>query len=82
MDNDKIGDNNDKSVENQVLFDMLMMVLLTGKERSENEWAKLQKEWNIYHDQTYNGLVMENTFHDYTYKSVVVECALSTTKLL
>ena len=41
MDNDKIGDNNDKSVENQLLFDMLMMVLLTGKERSENEWAKL-----------------------------------------
>ncbi|XP_061347760.1 probable O-methyltransferase 3 [Gastrolobium bilobum] len=31
----------DESVEAQLFFDMLMMVLLTGKERSEKEWAKL-----------------------------------------
>ncbi|KAI9086710.1 hypothetical protein K1719_031304 [Acacia pycnantha] len=42
IENDK-GDNNitDKLTENQLLFDMLMMVLLTGKERNETEWAKL-----------------------------------------
>lgn len=27
--------------ETQLFFDMLMMVLLTGKERNEKEWAKL-----------------------------------------
>ncbi|XP_061342743.1 probable O-methyltransferase 3 [Gastrolobium bilobum] len=31
----------DESVEAQLKFDMLMMVLLTGKERSEKEWADL-----------------------------------------
>ena len=36
---DKKGD--DKSVETQLFFDMLMMVGLTGKERNEKEWAKL-----------------------------------------
>ncbi|MED6137354.1 putative O-methyltransferase 3 [Stylosanthes scabra] len=36
---EKKGD--DKSVETQLFFDMLMMVLLTGKERNEKEWAKL-----------------------------------------
>ncbi|KAK7274542.1 hypothetical protein RIF29_15636 [Crotalaria pallida] len=30
-----------ESVETQLFFDMLMMVLLTGKERNEKEWAKL-----------------------------------------
>ncbi|CAJ1970736.1 unnamed protein product [Sphenostylis stenocarpa] len=31
----------DESVETQFLFDMLMMVLHTGKERSKKEWVKL-----------------------------------------
>ncbi|RZB69914.1 probable O-methyltransferase 3 [Glycine soja] len=31
----------DESVETQLFFDMLMMVLVTGKERSKKEWAKL-----------------------------------------
>ncbi|KAI5334581.1 hypothetical protein L3X38_024714 [Prunus dulcis] len=31
----------DQSIETQLFFDMLMMVLLTGKERTEKEWAKL-----------------------------------------
>ncbi|KAG5617597.1 hypothetical protein H5410_017421 [Solanum commersonii] len=31
----------DKSYETQLFYDMLMMVLLGGKERSEQEWAKL-----------------------------------------
>lgn len=31
----------DESVETQLLFDMLMMVLFTGKERSKKEWVKL-----------------------------------------
>ncbi|MED6126944.1 putative O-methyltransferase 3 [Stylosanthes scabra] len=35
----KRGD--DESVETQLFFDMLMMVLVTGKERNEKEWAKL-----------------------------------------
>ncbi|OWM64333.1 hypothetical protein CDL15_Pgr010124 [Punica granatum] len=30
-----------ESVETQLFFDMLMMVLVTGKERTEREWAKL-----------------------------------------
>ncbi|KAI4322735.1 hypothetical protein L6164_022401 [Bauhinia variegata] len=38
MENEK-GD--DESVETQLFFDMLMMVLVTGKERNEKEWAKL-----------------------------------------
>lgn len=33
-----------ESVETQLFFDMLMMVLVTGKERSEGEWAKLFEE--------------------------------------
>ncbi|XP_022764624.1 probable O-methyltransferase 3 [Durio zibethinus] len=32
---------NDASIETQLFFDMLMMVLLTGRERKEEEWAKL-----------------------------------------
>ncbi|KAH9734334.1 hypothetical protein WN944_003341 [Citrus x changshan-huyou] len=35
----KKGD--DKSIETQLFFDMLMMVLLTGTERDEKEWTKL-----------------------------------------
>ncbi|CAH2040781.1 unnamed protein product [Thlaspi arvense] len=31
----------DESVETQLFFDMLMMILVTGKERTEKEWAKL-----------------------------------------
>ena len=31
----------DESVETQLFFDMLMMVLVTGKERNEKEWAEL-----------------------------------------
>ncbi|KAF3445179.1 hypothetical protein FNV43_RR14873 [Rhamnella rubrinervis] len=38
MENKK-GD--EESVETQFFFDMLMMVLVTGKERNEIEWAKL-----------------------------------------
>ena len=30
-----------ESVETQLFFDMLMMVVLTGKERNEKEWIKL-----------------------------------------
>jgi hypothetical protein len=29
------------STETQLFFDMLMMILATGKERNEKEWAKL-----------------------------------------
>ncbi|XP_051135138.1 chavicol O-methyltransferase-like [Andrographis paniculata] len=35
------GDNNKIIQEAQLLFDMVMMTYLTGKERSEREWAKL-----------------------------------------
>ncbi|XWS63451.1 hypothetical protein CRYUN_Cryun06bG0098200 [Craigia yunnanensis] len=31
----------EESIETQLLFDMLMMVLVTGRERNEKEWAKL-----------------------------------------
>ena len=31
----------DESVETKLFFDMWMMVLVTGKERNEKEWAKL-----------------------------------------
>ena len=40
MENSK-GDADDKSSKTQLFFDMLMMVLVTGKERNEKEWAKL-----------------------------------------
>lgn len=33
--------NEHKATETQLCFDMLMMTLLTGKERSEKEWATL-----------------------------------------
>lgn len=35
----KKGD--EESFETQLFFDMMMMVLLTGKERNEKEWAKV-----------------------------------------
>lgn len=38
MENQK-GD--EESLKAQIYFDMLMMVLLPGKERNEKEWAKL-----------------------------------------
>lgn len=31
----------EESLKTQISFDMLMMVLLPGKERNEKEWAKL-----------------------------------------
>ena len=40
MENQK-GDDHDQSVETQLFFDMLMMTLTTGRERTEKEWAKL-----------------------------------------
>ncbi|XP_015088803.1 probable O-methyltransferase 3 [Solanum pennellii] len=39
MVDNKIGD--DESIETQIFFDMLMMVLVTGRERSEKGWAKI-----------------------------------------
>ncbi|KAL5102270.1 hypothetical protein RYX36_006597 [Vicia faba] len=39
LDNEK--ENINESVETQLLFDMLMMVLVTGKERNKREWIKL-----------------------------------------
>ncbi|KAL1308434.1 hypothetical protein HN51_050391 [Arachis hypogaea] len=41
MEDEKKGNDVDKSVETQLFFDMLMMVLVTGKERNEKEWAEL-----------------------------------------
>ncbi|KAK8992016.1 hypothetical protein V6N11_044908 [Hibiscus sabdariffa] len=41
MDKEKVNEENSKSLETQLLFDMLMMVLQTGRERREEEWAKL-----------------------------------------
>ncbi|KAL3509272.1 hypothetical protein ACH5RR_028673 [Cinchona calisaya] len=34
-------DSDDKAIETQLFFDMLMMVLTKGRERNEKEWAKL-----------------------------------------
>lgn len=42
MVDNKIGD--DESIETQIFFDMLMMVLVTGRERSERGWAKIFSE--------------------------------------
>ncbi|PSS14478.1 Trans-resveratrol di-O-methyltransferase [Actinidia chinensis var. chinensis] len=35
------GDDHDQSIETQLFFDMLMMTLTPGRERTEKEWAKL-----------------------------------------
>lgn len=40
VENQKAGDH-DESMETQLFFDMLMMIYLTGRERTEQEWAKL-----------------------------------------
>ncbi|KAG5551986.1 hypothetical protein RHGRI_010164 [Rhododendron griersonianum] len=39
VENEKEGD--DDSIETKLFFDMLMMILVTGRERTEKEWAKL-----------------------------------------
>jgi hypothetical protein len=42
LDIDMKGDNDiTKSIETQLFFDMLMMVLVNGKERNEKEWSIL-----------------------------------------
>ncbi|KAK8986996.1 hypothetical protein V6N11_055313 [Hibiscus sabdariffa] len=41
MDKEKVNEENSKSLETQLFLDMLMMVVLTGRERREEEWAKL-----------------------------------------
>ncbi|KAL5547260.1 hypothetical protein UlMin_006947 [Ulmus minor] len=41
IENQKDDDEDDESYETQLFFDMLMMVLVTGRERNEKEWAKL-----------------------------------------
>ncbi|KAK8486581.1 hypothetical protein V6N11_055321 [Hibiscus sabdariffa] len=41
MDNENVNEENSKSLETQLFLDMLMMVLQTGRERREEEWAKL-----------------------------------------
>ncbi|TYI07587.1 hypothetical protein ES332_A10G238100v1 [Gossypium tomentosum] len=41
MKNEKMNGEAFNSTETQLFFDMLMMVLVTGKERQEEEWAKL-----------------------------------------
>ncbi|XP_019193583.1 PREDICTED: trans-resveratrol di-O-methyltransferase-like [Ipomoea nil] len=33
--------NDEKSIETQILFDMLAMIALTGRQRAEKDWAKL-----------------------------------------
>ena len=38
MENEKVED---ESLETQTLFAMLMMILVTGQERNEKEWARL-----------------------------------------
>ncbi|KAL3632300.1 hypothetical protein CASFOL_025284 [Castilleja foliolosa] len=38
---DKEEEEHDKATETKLFFDMLMMVEVTGKERTEKEWAKL-----------------------------------------
>lgn len=39
MVDNKIAD--DESIETQIFFDMLMMVLVTGRERTEKGWSKI-----------------------------------------
>ncbi|XLU93702.1 hypothetical protein S245_008054 [Arachis hypogaea] len=38
---DEKSDGDNKSIETQLFFDMLMMVEVNGKERNEKEWANL-----------------------------------------
>ncbi|GLT41059.1 hypothetical protein SLA2020_151490 [Shorea laevis] len=37
----KMNERDQESIKTQLFFDMMMMVLLTGRERTEEEWAKL-----------------------------------------
>ncbi|GLT51842.1 hypothetical protein SLA2020_252210 [Shorea laevis] len=37
----RMNEGDKESIETQLFFDMMMMVLVTGKERNEEEWAKL-----------------------------------------
>ncbi|GLT87810.1 hypothetical protein SLE2022_058700 [Rubroshorea leprosula] len=37
----RMNEGDKESIETQLCFDMMMMVLVTGKERNEEEWAKL-----------------------------------------
>ncbi|KAL4291353.1 hypothetical protein GQ457_14G021790 [Hibiscus cannabinus] len=41
MDAEKVNEENSKTFETQLFMDMTMMALLTGRERREEEWAKL-----------------------------------------
>ncbi|KAK8986997.1 hypothetical protein V6N11_055314 [Hibiscus sabdariffa] len=41
MDEEKVSEENSKTFETQLFMDMTMMALLTGRERREEEWAKL-----------------------------------------
>lgn len=37
----KNGEGDNELLETQLFFDILMMTVLTGRERSEKDWAKL-----------------------------------------
>ncbi|KAK8488987.1 hypothetical protein V6N11_069325 [Hibiscus sabdariffa] len=41
MDEEKVNDENSKTFETQLFMDIHMMAMLTGRERREEEWAKL-----------------------------------------
>ncbi|KAK8992095.1 hypothetical protein V6N11_044987 [Hibiscus sabdariffa] len=41
MDEEKVNEGNSKSLETQLFYDMLMMAVHAGRERREEEWAKL-----------------------------------------
>ncbi|GMI70324.1 N-acetylserotonin O-methyltransferase [Hibiscus trionum] len=41
MDKEKVNEENSKTFETQLLMDMLMMAVTTGRERVEEEWCKL-----------------------------------------
>ncbi|CDP20221.1 unnamed protein product [Coffea canephora] len=38
------GDDDHEAIETQLFFDMLVMVLLKGRQRNEKDWAKLFTE--------------------------------------
>ena len=48
LENDK-EDGDAKSYENKLIFDMVMMVYQTGKERKEKEWGKLFSDAGFSH---------------------------------
>ncbi|KAK8987016.1 hypothetical protein V6N11_055333 [Hibiscus sabdariffa] len=41
MDNEKVNEENSKTFETQLFMDMLMLTAATGRQRREEEWAKL-----------------------------------------